>query len=251
MKKVIAIIGSPNHEKSNTVTMTKDYLEMVKGFYSEVEYEVISLGDELIKPCHGCWACMKVGECVHKDDGLQEIAQKMLDSDLLIIGSPVYVQQISAQTKALIDRLFIWIHLSRLIGKPTLTAITTAAEGMKLTEWYLVGVMTMLGCIMVGHLRGYGLQPGFFVGRERCRKKYKSLAKNVADILRGDRRLKPGLLNTFCFWMMKHHNNRSYEKEGPDYYVFERQYWADKGWTHISYKEAFKKERARAGSEAF
>jgi multimeric flavodoxin WrbA len=182
MKKVIAVIGSPNNEKSNTVTMTKDFLEVVRQFYPGMGYEVISLGEKTIQPCRGCWACMKTGCCVHKNDDLPEIMQKIRESDLLILGSPVYENFISAQTKVLFDRIFMWIHLVGLMGKPALTAITTGADGMWLTEKYLSGIMTMMGCIMVGDLRGIGKQPGCFPDRERCKIKYIALAQKVAEI---------------------------------------------------------------------
>ena len=244
MKKIVAVIGSPNNEKSNTVTMTRDFLEMVMQFYPNMEYEVLSLGDKIIQPCHGCWACMKTGRCVHKNDALPEVMQKIQESDILIIGSPVYENLISAQTKALFDRTFMWIHLVGLMGKPALTAITTGSDGIWLTEKYLSGIMSMMGCIMVGHLRGIGKQPGFFPDREHCKENYKTLAKKVATILSGDRKAKPNIMNRVCFLMMKHHTRRlcTGKKDDSEYTAYEYQYWLDKGWFQLSYKKALQKK---------
>jgi multimeric flavodoxin WrbA len=234
MKKILAVIGSPNNEKSNTATMTRDFLEMVKQFHPDIEYEVLSLGDKIIQPCHGCQACMKTGRCVYKNDALPEIMQKMQESDFLILGSPVYENLISAQLKALFDRTFMWIHLVGLMGKPALTAITYEADGLWLTEKYLSSIMTMMGCIMVGHLRGIGKQPGCFPDREHCKAKYKTLAKKVAEILSGNHKVRPTILNHICFFMMKKHNHTAYEY----------QYWLDKGWFKLSFKKALQKEHA-------
>lgn len=249
MKKIFAVIGSPNNEKSNTATMVRDFLEMVKQYNSEVEYEVVSLGEQKLNYCSGCWACMKIGYCVFKNDALPEIRRKILECDLLIVGSPVYEQQISAQMKTLFDRTFMWIHLIGLMGKPTLTAITTGNDGIWLTEKYLRSLLTMMGCIIVGHLRGIGKQPGFFPDRERCKLKYGSQAQKVADILSGKNKVKPSLFNIVCFSFMKHHNRRiGKDKNSEAYSQFEYQYWLNKKWFQISYKKALKNEKEKRSS---
>ena len=107
MKKIFALIGSPNGEKSNTRTMTLDFLNMIKEYCPNIEYEVFMLGGANLQFCKGCWECTKTGACVIKDD-LQEIQQKILKSDLFILGSPVYVQHISAQTKVFFDRIYVF-----------------------------------------------------------------------------------------------------------------------------------------------
>lgn len=244
MKKILAVIGSPNNEKSNTATMVRDFLEMVVQYNNHIEYEVISLGDKKINHCNGCWACLKTGYCVHKNDALPEIRQKILDCDLLIVGSPVYEQMISAQTKALFDRTFMWIHLVGLMGKPTITAITTGSDGIWLTEKYLSSLLGMMGCIMVGHMRGIGKQPGFFPDREHCKAKYRPLAKKVAAILSGDYKVNPTLFNIFCFTFMKHHTRRMGNDKNSDAYAqFEYQHWLNKKWFQLSFKKAMLKEK--------
>lgn len=244
MKKIFAVIGSPNNEKSNTATMIRDFLETVRQYNDDVEYEVVTLGDQKIDYCRGCWACMKTGDCVFKNDALPEIKQKILECDLLIVGSPVYEQLISAQTKTLFDRTFMWIHLIKLMGKPTLTAITTGGDGIWTTEKYMSAVLGMMGCIMVGHLRGIGKQPGFFPERENCKSKYRPLAEKVANILDGKSHVKPNLFNILCFSFMKLHTRRvCKDKNSNTYAQYEYQYWLNKKWFQLSYKKALKKEK--------
>lgn len=43
MKKILAIIGSPNDEKSNTVMLVRDFLDIVSEYDSDNEREAISL----------------------------------------------------------------------------------------------------------------------------------------------------------------------------------------------------------------
>ncbi len=245
MKKILAVVGSPNNEKSNTAAMVRDFLEAVKENEPNMDYEIISLGEQRVEPCRGCWACMKTGCCVHKKDALYEITKKIKECDLLIIGTPVYEQQMSAQTKALFDRTFMWIHLVGLMGKPAITAVTAGADGIWLTEKYLGSIMTMMGCIMAGHLRGIGKQPGCFPDRERCRIKYRPLAKRTAELLGGNRKLRPGLMNKMCFMFMKHHTRRlGCDKKADSAYTdFEYQHWLEKGWFKMSFKKAMKSTR--------
>lgn len=242
MNKILAVIGSPNNEKSNTAAMVKDFLETVKENAPDTEYEIISLGGQKIEPCRGCWACMKTGCCAHKNDALPNVMRKMKECDLLIIGTPVYEQQMSAQTKALFDRTFMWIHLVGLMGKPAITAVTAGADGIWMTEKYLSGIMTMMGCIMTGRLRGIGKQPGCFPDREKCKIKYRPLARRTAELLCGKRKLRPGIMNRLCFMFMKSHTKRLCKNsaEGSGYTEYELRHWLEKGWFDMSFKKAMK-----------
>lgn len=250
MKKILAVIGSPNNSRSNTVTMTRDFITSVNA-YGDAAYEIISLGESVVNPCRGCWACMKTGACVHKTDALQEVMRKIRECDLLIVGSPVYEQQISAQLKAFFDRTFMWIHLIGLMGKPVITALTTGNDGLIRAENYLTGMLTMMGCIPVGHLRGIGKQPGVFPDRERCREKYRPLARKTARLLNGEARVRPGIFNRVCFAIMKHHTRsllnaaKGPRATDPAYTGYEHRYWQEKGWFRMSYRGALRAEQSR------
>jgi multimeric flavodoxin WrbA len=247
-KKVFAIVGSPNDAKSNTIAMTRDFLEMVKQYNDRVEYVVLSLGDHKVEPCHGCWACMKKGQCIRKTDVLPDIMRKIQESDLLIMGSPVYERHVSAQAKALFDRTFMWIHLLGLLGKPVLTAVTAGSDGIRPTKRYLSQMLTMMGGIVVGHLTAFAQQPGCFPNRELYRERHRKLAQRVAGMLDGSIRVRPRLINYIFFVFMKFHTRRLYRKDkrlGSDYANFEYQHWIDKGWFRMSYKSALEKEKAQ------
>jgi len=71
-----------------------------------IETERIQLGGKKI---HGCTACMKCFEnqdkhCSIDNDVLNELVDKMIDADGIIIGSPTYFANVSTEVKALIDR---------------------------------------------------------------------------------------------------------------------------------------------------
>jgi multimeric flavodoxin WrbA len=252
MKKIIAVIGSPNDQKSNTCTMVRDFIDTVKQYYPDIESEIISLGTHKVEPCHGCWNCFKTGQCVYKNDSLPEIREKILNCDFLIIGTPVYEQAVTGQTKILIDRLMMWIHLIGLMGKPTITAVTSGGDGIKPCQKYLNLVVQFMGCILVGQLEGLGLQPGCFPEREKYIEKYQYLARNTASILSGKKEAKPRKMNERAFEQMKQHmlcatenseENNSTENTAFEW-AYERKYWQEKGWLTMTYQEALQAEKS-------
>lgn len=73
------------------------------------ETELYRVAAKNIRPCDGCGDCFKTGECPIEDD-MQELYGKMLESDGMIFGSPVYFYNITAQGKAVIDRTIALGH---------------------------------------------------------------------------------------------------------------------------------------------
>ncbi|MCI6886416.1 MAG: flavodoxin family protein [Lachnospiraceae bacterium] len=65
----------------------------------------IHLGKTRINPCLGCNVCRKESGCVQKD-GFQEFASAFLTSDVVVLATPLYFWGMSAQLKAVIDRLY-------------------------------------------------------------------------------------------------------------------------------------------------
>jgi len=102
-KKVVAFIGSP-HEDGNVATAVNEIINGCKTNGSEcIVYNIDKLN---IAYCKGCLACNKTGgKCVIKDD-MTEIIKQVSDADIVIIGSPIYICQVSAQTKTLMDRFY-------------------------------------------------------------------------------------------------------------------------------------------------
>ena len=100
--KVLLINGSP-HERGNTYTALH---EMQKIFESEgIETELMHVGNDDIRGCTACGYCHKNSGCVF-DDAVNAVADKLRNSDGLVIGSPVYFASANATLIALLDRLF-------------------------------------------------------------------------------------------------------------------------------------------------
>ena len=100
--KVLVLNGSPKGEKSNTLNITKAFLD---GFSADTEVEYITVKKETIKPCMGCFSCWSrtPGKCVIKDD-MQKIYEKINSADIIIESFPLYFFGMPSQMKALTDR---------------------------------------------------------------------------------------------------------------------------------------------------
>lgn len=233
MKKAIAVIGSPRGSKSTTAMLARNFLELVKSHYPDLDYEIIMLEGSLTH-CKGCMACTKVGECVIHDE-LQSIQQKLKQCDLVILGSPVYVHGVSAQFKAFADRIFVWLHTLRLIGKPSVSVITTDGSGIRPTQKFLDLILYLLGTIPLGRITAAEYKNKDYYTMEYCKSRYSTLAKKTARILSGEASLKPRFLNSFYFWCMK-----SKAKYGAERLPYENEHWKSSGWFNSTYSEVYK-----------
>ena len=106
--KIIGMIASPR-KKGNTAWVVNTILEGAKEQGAETKSWYSS--DLDIQPCRGCLCCHGDDQdrgCVIDDD-MQELYRAIEEADAMILGSPVYMGQMSGQAKIFIDRLFAWI----------------------------------------------------------------------------------------------------------------------------------------------
>ena len=102
MSKIIVLVGSMR-KGGNTDLLAKAF---AKGAGKNNTVEIISVADYKVNPCIGCNSCFKRkgNECFQNDD-MSAIYGKLKNADILVIASPVYFYGISAQLKAVVDRL--------------------------------------------------------------------------------------------------------------------------------------------------
>ena len=101
--KALAINGSPR-KGGNTETLLRKALEPLAAAGHGTDY--VQVGGTRIRGCTACGACgrLKNKRCVIEDDVFNLAFAKMLEADAILIGSPVYFADATAETKALIDR---------------------------------------------------------------------------------------------------------------------------------------------------
>lgn len=103
MANILGISGSPNMN-GNTAYSVKYALSKIPNHHNT---KYITLSQKTINPCIGCFKCSENKKCVFNDD-MNEIYETIRWCDALIIGSPVYMGMVSAQTKALMDRCVLF-----------------------------------------------------------------------------------------------------------------------------------------------
>lgn len=110
MKKFFAINGSPR-KNWNTAQLLDRALEGARAACGnqEVATERINLYELSYTGCRSCFACKRkggasYGKCAIKDD-LQAVLEKVIQSDGVIIGSPIYYRTITGQLHSFYERL--------------------------------------------------------------------------------------------------------------------------------------------------
>ena len=120
---ILILSGSPRRD-GNTEQLVEAF---AKGAVKHHHVEIVYVRDYKVNPCIGCNACFKTnGICAQKDD-MSIIYEKMSQTDILVIASPVYFYGISAQLKAIIDRLHNPIRDSFHIKKMALLLVGAAS----------------------------------------------------------------------------------------------------------------------------
>jgi multimeric flavodoxin WrbA len=121
--KVLGIVGS-KRKNGNTAYLVQQALNAIES--KEVETELIFLGDYNIRGCTGCEGCKETYKCVIKDD-MQKIYPLIMSADAIVLGSPTYFYNITADMKAFIERLYcfqvfadddrsVWSSINEALG---------------------------------------------------------------------------------------------------------------------------------------
>ncbi len=99
--KVIGINGSARKDGNTAIIIEKVFKELNS---EGIEVELVQFDGEIIEPCKACFACGGKGNCVHNRDAFTEVFGKMVEADGIVLGSPVYSADVSANMKAFIER---------------------------------------------------------------------------------------------------------------------------------------------------
>ena len=121
--KVLVLNGSPH--KAGTTDRALSIVEAAMA-KAGVESERMWIGNKPVRGCIACERCAETGRCAFTDDLANEIAERLLASDGLVVGTPVYFAGANGALLALLDRVFYAasVHGRRFAGKPA-CAVTT------------------------------------------------------------------------------------------------------------------------------
>ena len=147
--KVLGIAGSLR-PKSNTLHYVKTALAVLEG--QGIQTELVSLQGKEIKPCTGCYDCVKQARCTLEGDHFDEILAKMREAEGLILGSPVYLSSVVPQMMALLSRatfVAYWNNkfLSGKVGGP-ITVARRAGHNLAFSQlllWFFMNGLIVPG----------------------------------------------------------------------------------------------------------
>ena len=183
--------------------------------------------------CCGCYSCFLRGEqaCPHADS-VQPIRDAILAADLIVLDSPVYAMDVSAQLKALLDHLcFLWIsHRPQpaMFSKLGVAFATTAGAGLN----HALATMT-------NSMKFWGVRRIYPFGRsvsamkwgdvssdkqQRIRQDLQKMARRVSRAAARGNRLRPLLVTRIFFFMMQGMMRKN------TWNPTDRQHWEEQGW---------------------
>lgn len=160
MKKVFIIDGGPR-KNMNTAHMIDAFIQGVESMGSEIEINRIRLYDYDFHGCYSCMLCKMKNSKFHdfcgRKDGITPVLQEVAYADGIVLASPIFFNDVTAQLKCFLERLYYpWLSYEDLSAHPpkqgvpsaiiyTMNSSTAEPEQMELLEQmfrrneYLVG----------------------------------------------------------------------------------------------------------------
>ena len=183
--KVLAINSSARKD-GNTAILINTVLEELNK--AGIETEMIQLAGNVIEPCKACWACGGQGNCVHRKDSFREVFEKMKEADGILLGSPVYSANVSANMQALLERAAVVADMNPgLFTHKGGAAVAAVRRGGAMqavdtmNHFFLNHEMILVGSTYWN--MGYGQMPGDVQKDEEGLANMRNLGQNMSYLL--------------------------------------------------------------------
>jgi multimeric flavodoxin WrbA len=219
--RVVAVNGSPHEGFGNTSQMLAMLGENLS--LEGLELEEIFLSQHQIGFCTGCATCLETGGCWLRDD-YKSVVRSVLEADAVILASPVYFFNVTAQMKTFLDRSLGYGHRPRRDWKPGLALSVSAGHGETWVADYLGQVLRAFGAFPVGKFTAIAVGPGEFLGREAVEARAADLARDLALAVREGRRYPP-TDQDLGYWQFM----SDLIKENRDFMVADYEHWQELG----------------------
>lgn len=222
-KNIFAYSGSGN-KLSTCTSLTKKIIKRIESDLSdiiEINSFIHTPNDTKIINCCGCDQCFLAGKCsIDGKDDMKIIKEEMLNADLIIFATPIYVNNVTGSFKIFMDRLAYWTHLFRLLGKPVYHVISTSNSGIEVVQNILDSFSLYLGLESIGAAILSG-QNNYFNPQfaEHCSKIKNVLLEKRTNCFSADMN-RAFLAQKIIF--------QQYDEKSPEY-----QYWKSRGFFEI------------------
>jgi multimeric flavodoxin WrbA len=183
--RVLLINGSPRHNGNTAIALN----EVARTLDAEgIETITIEIGNQPVRGCIGCAACVAKSRCVFSDplyDRLLAILQEGIDG--LIVGSPVYYGSANGSLCALLDRLF-YSASSLMQHRPAASVVVCRRGGAssafdRLNKYFTINNMPVVPSQYWNSV--HGAAPGEAAQDLEGLQTMRTLARNMAWMLRG------------------------------------------------------------------
>ena len=153
-----------------------------------IETEMILLAGNVIEPCKACCPCSGHGNCVQCKDSFQEVFEKMKEADGILLGSPVYCANVSANMQALLERAAVVADMNQgLFTHKVVAAVAAVRRGGAMqavdtmNHFFLNHEMIVVGSTYWN--MGYGQMPGDVCNDEEGLANMRNLGQNMSYLL--------------------------------------------------------------------
>ncbi|MBR1920700.1 MAG: flavodoxin family protein [Kiritimatiellae bacterium] len=137
-KKSVLVVSASPRQGGNSDILCDEFARGAREAGHAVEK--IRLAERNVGYCLGCYACRRLGRCFKKDDA-NEIVEKMMSADVVVLATPVYFYSMDAQLKALIDRsVSRWGDFGRFKGTEFWFIVTAADANREMMSATLEGL---------------------------------------------------------------------------------------------------------------
>lgn len=179
--KVLGISGSMRKE-GNTASLVKVILSRCEE--GGLKTEFVSLAGKKILPCLGCEKCREKKWCVIGSDDWDAVAKKVLDCDVLVIGSPTYYFDVNGHIKNFIDRTYSLYHDRKLAGRKGVAVAVHANKGVSRTIQTLEGFLSTHEFSSLGSVKGTGFKEGDVLGDTEAIQKAEKTADKIIRLVK-------------------------------------------------------------------
>jgi multimeric flavodoxin WrbA len=186
--KVVAFNGSARKDGNTAIFINQALEELQK---QEIETEMIQLSGQRIRGCTACYKCFdnKDKKCAVTEDAMNEYIARMLDADAIILASPTYFADVSAELKALIDRAGLVARANDNMFRRKVGAAIVAVRRAgaihafdTINHFFLIGEMIIPGSSYWNV--GLGLKKGDAENDEEGLQTMQQLGRNMAWLLK-------------------------------------------------------------------
>jgi len=161
--RITVLVGSPR-KNGNTETLADALIEGARAAGAEVTK--YTLRGRKIAPCVNCDYCQTHDRCAVADD-MADVYELLQKTDALVFATPVYFYNMSAQLKAVLDRLYNPVRKKFPIRLTALLSVCAddtqkAFDPLRVTfaaieeylGWKRAGEVTVCGLWKKGDIRG-------------------------------------------------------------------------------------------------